>query len=188
MQETKKSYLGILGFVICLVLAILLAFLANALFSDKITEADTTRLDSIIALAVEGNAGYENIGSDYGPAEAADTALYLVKSGTGGVDSYAALNTVEYRGCTVELLCAFSYDGIISSVHLIKATGGVVNAKELIEESGMLASFGGASYDAELTKIKTAEGAGNCNGAVILAVNEACDLMKSVLYTEEVSQ
>lgn len=185
MQETKNTPKSLAAAFLCIVLALIVALAAALAFSPKTEEGTNGRLKEAIDTAVEGNAGYEDVTADYITDGEARLAVYLVKSGTGGKDGYCVFTTAKSRGCTVEALTAFSFDGVIMSVQLLDVSGGVYNAKELVLESGVLSSFGGVSYDSETVNIKGAEGAGGCNGAVVLAVNKACNAMKSVLYTEE---
>ncbi len=184
MDETKKTN-GIVSLAIALIIALLLSLAAGLAVNDRIQDQEDARIQSLLNAAVDGNAGYEDVSALHGIS---GSSLYLVKSGTGGEDSYVVITTAKSRGCSAEVVCTFTVDGLISSVELVKTEGGVPNAKDLIEKSGMLSAFGGISYDSELTEIKAAEGAGSCNEALILAVNQSCDVMKSVLYTEEVSE
>lgn len=184
MAETTKTK-GVIGLVAALVIALGISFAMGFVTEDKIQKNADDRINTLISTAVNGNSGYQDVSSLHGIK---DSRLYLVKSGTGGEDSYVVLTTGKSRGCSAEVLCTFTADGVISSVQLVDTAGGVHNAKELIEKSGMLSAFGGVSYDSELTKVKKAKGAGACNEAVILAVNTSCGVMKTVLYSEEVSE
>ena len=185
MRETGVSVRSAAAVVLCLALALIIAFGAGALFSPKIKNDADAAFKAAIDQVADGNAGFEDVTDTYLTDAEQGTAMYLVKSGTGGKDVYCVFTSAKYRGCTVETLTAFSFDGVIASVKLLEVRGGVYNARELMEKSGILAAFGGVSYDSEPVTINKVENAGGCDGAVAVSVNKACAAMKKVLATEE---
>ena len=184
-METNNTPKTITAIIVCLLLSVALAILAGTLFDADIKNGKNAALTDAINSAAEGNAGYEDITHTYVSPGEKGTALYAVKSGTGGKGVYCVTATAKRRGCTVETLTAFSADGVIMSVTLLDVKGGVYNAKELLCESGMLAELGGVSYDSESLSIKGVPETGGCDEAVLISVNRACDTMKKVLHVEE---
>lgn len=172
--------------LLALALALLLAALAGGATSARIADRRDSAQKDAIDLAFNGNDGYTEVTEDC--AVSGVTAVYLVKSGTGGEDGICVFSTASSRGCTVRLLTAFSHDGIISSVHLLDAEGTPSGAGQLIAESGILAAFGGVSYDTQSVAIKGIDGADGCSGAVVRGVNYACAAVSKLLYTEESSE
>lgn len=184
--ESKRSALAIPVTVLALVVGLLIAALAGAATAGRISARDKQRLDDAISLAFNGNDGYTDITADC-PVKGV-TAVYRVKSGTGGEDGLCVLSVSSSRGCTVKLLTAFSHDGMIASVHLLEAEGTPYNADELIEESGILAEFGGVLYNTAVVSVKGINGAEGCSTAVVRGVNSACAAVSCLLDTKESSE
>ena len=183
MQETNKSK-NLLAILISLALALVLSLVFGGLFSGRIKNMEEDRFKAAIDTAAQGNMGAEDIT----PQGEKGVKVYLVKSGTGGEDSYLVLSAAKSHGCQVESLVAFSYDGVISSVQLLSVKGGSFNAKALIEKSGMLAGFGGASIENESLAVNRVEGTNGCDEAVVKSVNKAIQTLKALISQEEVSE
>ncbi len=184
MNETNTGLRSVFAIVLSLCLALGIALLAGTLFADRLEGAEDARLSTAIDTAAEGNTGYEDIT----PVGSAGTGIYLVKSGTGGEDSYAVLSTAKSRGCQVESLTVFSLDGVISSVQLLSVKGGSYDARERVEASGILALFGGVDINSESLSLKGVEGSGGCDEALVKSVNRAIETIKELIADKEVSQ
>lgn len=185
MQGTTNTGRSAAAVVLCFALALIIAFGAGYVFYPKIKNDADAAFKAAIDEVADGNAGYENVTDTYLADREQGTALYLVKSGTGGKDVYCVFTSAKYRGCTVDTLTAFSFDGVITGVKLLDVKGGAYNARQLVEQSGLLGGFGGVSYNGEAVTVEPVENAGGCDDAIAVSVNKACDVMKSVLDTEE---
>jgi len=184
MQETNKKAFGALAVLISLLIALGVSLAAGNMFSHRISSLKDAELKKAIDIAAEGNTGAE----DVTPRGETGVKIYLVKSGTGGNDSYAVLSTAKSRGCEVKSLVAFSSDGVISSVQLLSVVGGSANAKELVEKSGILQGFGGASLESESVSVNKTVGSRGCDEALVKSVNQAIKALKAMVSEEEVSQ
>lgn len=183
MQENNKKAIGALAVLLSLLIALGVSLAAGSILGG-ISNAKDDRVKQAIDNAAEGNVGIEDIT----PTGEKGVKIYLVKSGTGGNDSYALLSTAKSRGCTAESLVAFSADGVISSVQLLSVEGGTENAMELIEKSGILADLGGASIESESVSLTAVGGVGGCDEALVKSVNQAIKALKSLIAEEEVSE
>lgn len=161
------SLLLIAGIIACLV-----AFV-NSFTAPIIAGHGEEALRQNIETLFEGNSGYEDITSQAGSTEGV-SAVYRVKSATGGEDSYCVHSVAGGYGGDVEMLVGFNCDGEIVGVSVLAADGETPGVGQKIKEQYFLDGFTGLMYNAEGTAVDGVSGATVSSGAALKAVNSAC--------------
>ncbi len=192
MQKPKNKERGIVySTVVLLLISGLVAGIVAVVnvFTAPVIEQNTAEnIRQNIDTLFDGNSGFDDITAECDTASLDGIgAVYRVKSGTGGEDSYCMLSTAAGYGGEIELLVGFSCDGVITGVKVLDASGETPGIGQLITEDEFLARFGGLYCNDEGTKIDGVSGATVSSTAAVKAVNSACVMMTRLLGEGEVS-
>ncbi len=189
MQENKKSsllfstlsLLFVSGIIACLVA------LVNSFTAPVIAEHGEESLKQNIAKIFAGSTEYEDITAEIAAKDGV-SAVYKVKSATGGKDNYCVHSSAPGYGGEVELLVGFNCDGQIMGVAVLSAEGETPGVGQRITEKSFTDRFTGLSYNAEGTTVDGLSGATVSSGAALKAVNSACTVMSEILTPDEASE
>lgn len=191
MQENKNgnivfstlSLLFVSGLIACLVA------LVNSFTAPVIAQHDEEALKQNIETIFPGGGDYSDITGSISETDGV-TAVYEVKSATGGKENYCVHASAPGYGGAVELLVGFNCDGQIMGVAVLNADSETPGVGQKITEKSFLDGFKSLSYNQQGATVDGVTGATVSSKAAISAVNSACTAMDKLLNADgaELSQ